>query len=66
MAKAFKCDICGKFYDQYHKLYLGKTKTSSARLIDVSSMYYDICPDCVAAIQETIDERRQNMKTDCI
>lgn len=55
MARAFQCDICEQLYSEYHNFDLGKYQR--ARLTNRNSMEYDICPDCAAAIQETIDQR---------
>lgn len=53
--KAYQCDICKGLFI--------KTKYLCIRTLEVVHMnsalayQFDICPDCIAAIQKTIDER---------
>ena len=50
---AKKCDICGAFYVSNIWNKIGAT---SARL-GTSGTWTDCCPECVAKIQEVIDQR---------
>ena len=58
MARAYKCDICGSFYDEYQncdeedKFYVCK--------VDDREFAYvvDMCPHCIEAIQEWVVKRR--------
>ena len=46
--KAFKCDICGKYYDHYESTntiaFISKDKDGQWRSND--AVFLDICPDC--------------------
>lgn len=49
---AKKCDRCGTYYDEYHKL-INSNKVNSIRLInrgvgvDSTFKIYDLCPKCM-------------------
>lgn len=66
MAQAYKCDICGQFYDDRHRLKISEYRIAwlSNGSSDFSNMYYDICPDCMAAIQKAIDGRKKEGNND--
>lgn len=53
---AYKCDICGVLFEKINYLRIKKLKVERiAACAGVTN--FDICPDCVAAIQKTIDKR---------
>lgn len=52
MARAMKCDICGKYYVSYG---IGKDKyCDEAR--------FDICPDCTKSFDDWLKEKRRSKK----
>ena len=68
MAGAYKCDICGQLFEARHNLNLRGCRAAWLNLDndypDLNNMYYDICPDCIAAIQKVIDERKKEGDND--
>ncbi len=63
--KAYKCDICGKLFENITDLSIdnGRFKDESIK-IAVNYPYknaifpLEICPECIKKIQEVIDERK--------
>lgn len=54
--RAYKCDICGKlFYGK--KPFLKIFEASLDVICNLNGSKYDICAECVEAIQKVIDER---------
>lgn len=45
--KAFKCDRCGKFYDQY---------INSAYKISKNAYALDLCPNCLSQLNIFVEE----------
>lgn len=45
MAKAYKCDCCGTFYETDMPRILGLYPANSD-LLDRYSLKYDVCPEC--------------------
>lgn len=65
MAKAYKCDICLKYYDTSSNLKISGSKLPCLCISKANSNIIDrvdICPSCNNAIQNTIDSRC-NMRT---
>lgn len=64
MAKAFICDICGRFYvrnrDVFNRMELEKIAHNGFIEKNVT---FDVCPDCEKAIGDLIGERRKNETT---
>lgn len=65
MAHARQCDICGKLYAEYNTK-KDSTKPNGFIFISVDHndecWYYgrtDLCPECLAAIQNLIDSRKK-------
>lgn len=61
MALAKKCDICGKLYETYN-FRKNQNKPSGIMLVNVcvDDTFYsgdvtDCCPECMAAIMNTVD-----------
>lgn len=62
---AFKCDICGAYYEPYH--YYGnhdRTKPNAimfyndnAACVRTYVEKFDLCPDCMTAFQTVMDVR---------
>lgn len=67
MSKAYKCDICGRLYESHKiKETAGIHGTTRMVLMDRSfngnnfnEARYDICSDCLIAINSTIDIRKK-------
>lgn len=60
MSNAYKCDICGQLFEARHNLNLcGCRAAWLGNGGFIGNIYYDICPDCMAAIQKVIDGRRK-------
>lgn len=66
MSQAYKCDICGEFYEKDVPLVVNK---------DIDAYFYrkgftkekilcDICPGCITAIQKAIDGRKKGGDSD--
>ena len=57
--QVYKCDICGKLFDNFIPLELLKKQIfiKSPNKPFVKGKVYDVCPDCTSAIQKAIDER---------
>ena len=58
--KCYKCDICSQYFDERKLIYMPNklnTKLPSVLAHDYGRMMFDICPDCINAIQKTIDHR---------
>lgn len=62
MAKAKKCDICGKFYEMYNVRQDSRKPNGFQMLnIDADGRCYfsgptvDCCPECMASIQNHIE-----------
>lgn len=56
MAKAYKCDICGKFYENK------ETQVIRAGSND-SYVVYDACPDCMDSFRFWMGTRRHDYKS---
>lgn len=60
--KAYKCDICGCFFENESKK--ATIKRQEISLVRYSNgdivREFDICPDCISALQKAIDERNIN------
>ena len=66
MAQAYKCDICGEFYETRNTLIVNDRinayfcwKSLPSSNITRKEKICDICPDCIATIQKAIDERKK-------
>lgn len=60
--KAFKCDICGELFEASKPLKMPDGRQASIGREEnllFKACFFDICPNCINAIQETIDKRRQ-------
>lgn len=66
--KAFKCDICGVYYEPYN--YYGNKNTDKPNTVifcrkaagvipDNITGTFDACPVCMEAIQSLINERKR-------
>lgn len=73
MAMARRCDICGKYYSPYGKVYKGELVNGIAfSHADVSSLYkavmcdYDLCPECITSMIAYIDSLKDKKSTDHI
>lgn len=67
MSQAYKCDICGEFYENDIPLIVSE---------DIDAYFYrkssltkqkiacDICPSCIEAIQTVINERKKEGDND--
>ena len=56
--KALKCDNCGGSYDYLEK---GPTKIEWRSPVGDVHKKYDLCPECMAAVCKTLDDRK-NLK----
>lgn len=52
MSKAYKCDICGDLFETINYVKIDKNKDA---YIELCGTRYDICPNCISAIQSTIN-----------
>ena len=65
MGKAKQCDICGGFYTPYNMKRDPKNVNGFVFVnIDMDQKYYDrdpvdCCPECIAKIQNYIDELKE-------
>lgn len=67
---AFKCDLCGKLYEQYDKV-PEQRAFNSFKLVFTnerhepvnSSMVYDICPNCMEDLWKFIDNKQSSVIT---
>lgn len=66
MSQAYKCDICGEFYETCNTLIVNDHinahfcwKSLSTNNVIGKDKFCDICPDCIAAIQKAINERKK-------
>ena len=67
--KAWKCDICGGYFDGLEKLSHITKETKPNRILlsymtinaggFLHEVEADICPDCCAAIEKAINNRRR-------
>lgn len=66
---AFKCDICGAYYEPYN--YFGNQSDESPNSLMLyenracSSNYtavtrYDVCPYCMKAVNKLLEERKRH------
>ena len=68
MAIAKKCDLCGKYYEQYnYKNSSSDTNGFMLLNIDANGKYwshspYDCCPDCMNHIRSTINDMYKGRK----
>lgn len=73
---AIKCDLCGKFYDQYNTKQ-SQTSHNSLRFVSVNrinrtcfeSDIIDCCPECMKTIKKCYSElcaRREDDKNESI
>lgn len=54
--KAYKCDVCNELFEKEVCLRIKQIRVERiAARTGVTN--FDICPDCIAAIQKTIDKR---------
>lgn len=62
MSQAYKCDICGDFYETCNTLIVNDHINAYfcwKSLPTEPQKFCDICPDCIAAIQKAINERNK-------
>lgn len=62
MAKAYKCDFCGTFYEMDIVRILGLYSPNSD-LFDSNSSKYDICPECEESFYLWKESRNPNHKS---
>ena len=63
MSKAYKCDICNNFYDDNDTPITTYKKECMVQLVEYDTHYdIDICPNCIAKLQKTIDDIRKEKK----
>lgn len=62
MANAFKCDLCGKFYEgrRTRQIAVGMSPPGLNEYVD----RYDICPDCKESFEWWKVSRNPDHKTD--
>ena len=56
MSKAFKCDICGKFYEdnnEFHKYHI---------IDSISETNLDLCDSCRCKIESIIENKNDTQK----
>lgn len=60
---AKKCDACGKFYEhygnkrgEYNTLYM---QVNSKRGSEIECVAYDLCPECMEKVRETLKGGRE-------
>ena len=63
MSKAYKCDICGSLFANITNIYLDKNKPA---YLELCGSKYDVCPDCINAIQSTIDSLNPSNNVDSV
>lgn len=63
MAKAFKCDICGEFYQSYVAIVDKKSNRHTfdgIRSTDLNHSHdMDLCPECMAAVINMLNDRKE-------
>lgn len=63
MSNAFKCDICGQFYDIDYNVdnafVFFKTNSVGKKFYN-GDRIMDCCPDCVKAIKELLESRKED------
>ena len=66
MSKAYKCDICGEFYEKDIPLIVNKDDAYIYRksLTKQKVITCDICPGCIEAIQKAINGRKKECDND--
>lgn len=52
MSKAYKCDICGSLFETINCVKIDKNNIA---YLELGGTRYDICPNCISAIQSTIN-----------
>lgn len=64
MAQARKCDVCGGLYELYNTSY-DRSRSNAIRMVKydgegyLNVKTYDLCPNCMKAIEDVIEERRK-------
>jgi hypothetical protein len=53
MAKAYKCDVCGKYYECTRHFQLAISRCAH---IDIS---YDLCPDCQKELETWLNQGKE-------
>ena len=53
MSKAYKCDICGDLFESINCVKIDKNKLA---YLELCGTRYDICPNCISAIQSSIND----------
>jgi len=64
MAAAFKCDLCGRLYEDYDGFQYDERGGSHFKKIILSSdsisRHFDTCPNCIHAIIDFMNARKEN------
>ena len=60
MSKAYKCDICGDLFENINCVKIDKNKFA---YLELCGTRYDVCPNCISAIQSTINDLKQSNNT---
>lgn len=65
MAKAFKCDICGEFYQSYVAIVdkkLNRHAFDGIRSADSSYGHdMDLCPECMVTVINFLNDRKEQI-----
>lgn len=67
MSTAYKCDICGEFYENGIPLIVNKDDIDAyvyRKSLTKQKIACDICPGCIEAIQKAIDRRKKECDND--
>lgn len=63
MAKAFKCDICGEFYDLYYFVTDRQHNNYAFNGIRSSDLELehdiDLCPECMLSVVNFLNDRKE-------
>ena len=63
MSNALKCDICGQFYDiksHVDNAFVFFRTDSLGKKLYMESAIKDCCPDCITAIKELLESRKED------
>jgi len=61
MAQAYKCDLCGKFYDEYRTRQICFGYTPS--YLNDKVVRYDVCSDCESSFLLWLESRNPDHKS---